>query len=34
MNISLSEANDDSTIDIGVATNLNVFLKVSPQEIC
>ena len=33
INISLGEANDGSTIDVVVGTNLNVFLKVPPQEI-
>jgi hypothetical protein len=32
-NMSLSEANDGSTIDVTVGTNLNVFLGVSPQEV-
>jgi hypothetical protein len=33
INISLSEADDGSTIDVVVGTNLNVFLKVPPQEV-
>lgn len=32
-NINLSLANNGSTIDVVVGTNLNVFLKVPPQEI-
>lgn len=32
-NVNLSERDNGSTIDIGVGTNLNIILKVPPQEV-